>query len=135
MDRPHKGYIRQEDKQGVPLRKEVYDSGNEPLNEEKLKAYQTRFGIRDDAQGEVGQSSTVPPPPPPLYYEEPPPSPTPALEDQVHELTTIFDAFWDETQDHLSPSARTWMCFGQIWLWLCTTRRFSYAIRRTSSSS
>ena len=53
-----------------------------------------------DATGEVGQSSTVPPPPPPLSHEEPLPSPTPTLEDQVHKLTTRFDAFWDETQEH-----------------------------------
>ena len=58
------------------------------------------LGYWDDAPGEVGQSSTVPPPAPPPSHEEPPPHPTTALEDQVHELTTRFDAFWDETQEH-----------------------------------
>ena len=33
------------DKLGVPRPKEVYDSGNEPLDEEELRAYQSRFGI------------------------------------------------------------------------------------------
>ena len=81
----------------MPQPEEVYDSGNEPLDKEELKAYQTRFGIRDDSPWEVKQSSTVPSPPPPPSHEEPPPSPTTVLEDQVHKLTTRFDAFWDET--------------------------------------
>ena len=94
---PIKAIFVKKDKQGVPWPEEVYDSGNEPSDEEELRAYQTQFGIRDDAPGEVRQSSTVSPPPPPPSHEEPSPSPTPALEDQIHELTTRFDAFWDET--------------------------------------
>ena len=91
---PIKAISVKKDKPGVPRPKEVYDSGNEPLDEEDLKANQTRFGIRDDVSREVRQSSTVPPPPPPPpSHKEPPPSPTPALENQVHELTTRFDAF------------------------------------------
>ena len=58
---PIKSIFVKKDKPGVPRPEEVYDSGNEPSDEEELKAYQTRFGIRDDASGEVGQSSTVPP--------------------------------------------------------------------------
>ena len=65
---PIKARYVNKDKPSVPRLEEVYDSGNEPLNEEELRAYQTRFGIRDDAPREVGQSSTVPPPPPPLFY-------------------------------------------------------------------
>ena len=33
------------DKPGVPRLEEVYDSGNEPSNEDDLRAYQSRFGI------------------------------------------------------------------------------------------
>ena len=33
---------------------EVYDSEHELSDEEKLRAYQSRFGIREDAQEEVG---------------------------------------------------------------------------------
>ena len=32
-------------KPGVPRPEEVYDSGNEPSNEDELRAYQSRFGI------------------------------------------------------------------------------------------
>ena len=46
------------DKPGVPRPKKAYDSGNEPSDEEELRAYQSRNGILVDAQGEVGQSST-----------------------------------------------------------------------------
>ena len=77
----------------MPRPEEVYDSDNEPSDEEELRAYQTRFRIRDDAPREVRQPATVPPPPPPLSREEPSLSPTPAIEDQIHELTTRFDAF------------------------------------------
>ena len=97
---PIKATSVKKDKPGVPRPEEVYDSDNERSNEEELRAYQTRFGIQDDALGEVGQSSTVPLPPPPHSHKEPPPSPTSTLEDQVHELTARFDAFWDETQEH-----------------------------------
>ena len=33
------------DKSGVPRPKEVYDSRNEPSDEDELKVYQSRFGI------------------------------------------------------------------------------------------
>ena len=42
---PIKAIMVKKDKPGVPRPKEVYDSGNEPLNEDELKAYQSRFGI------------------------------------------------------------------------------------------
>ena len=51
------------DKPSVPRLEEVYDLGNEPSNEDDLKAYQSRFRILVGAQGEVGQSSTQPSPP------------------------------------------------------------------------
>ena len=86
------------DKPGVPRLKEVYDSSNEPSDEEELIAYQSSYGILADAQGEARQSSTQPPPPP--SHEEDPVSPSTALEDQVHDLTARFDAYWDETQEH-----------------------------------
>ena len=38
---PKKAISVKKDKLGVPLPKEVYDSGNEPSNEEQLRAYQT----------------------------------------------------------------------------------------------
>ena len=86
------------DKLGVPRLEEVYDSGNEPLDEEELKTYQSRFGIPAGAQGEAGQSSTQPlSPPPPPSQEEDPVSPSTILEDQVHDLIARFDAYWDET--------------------------------------
>ena len=60
---PIKVIMVKKDKPSVPRPEEVYDSGNEPSNEDELRAYQSRFGIRVDAQGEAGQSSTQPPPP------------------------------------------------------------------------
>ena len=60
-------------KPSVPRTEEVYDSENEPSNEEELKAYQTMFGVRDDDIREAGQSSTQPPPP--TSHEEDAPSP------------------------------------------------------------
>ena len=41
------------DKPGVLRPEEVYDSGNEPSNEDDLGAYQSRFGIPIGAQGEA----------------------------------------------------------------------------------
>ena len=61
MNTPHKGYNKE--KRGVPRPKEVYDPGNEPSDEDELKAYQSRFGILVGTQGEAGKSSTQPPPP------------------------------------------------------------------------
>ena len=51
------------DKPGVPRPEEVYDSGNEPSDEDELRAYPFRFWILVGTQGEAGQSSTQPPPP------------------------------------------------------------------------
>ena len=50
---PIKAISVKKDKPGVPRPKEVYDSGNEPSDEEELKAYQTRFRRRDDVLREV----------------------------------------------------------------------------------
>ena len=61
---PIKAIVVKKDKLGVPRPEEVYDSEHEPSDEEELRAYQSRFGTREDAQGEVGQSSTQPQPQP-----------------------------------------------------------------------
>ena len=87
------------DKPGVPRPNEVYDLGNEPSYEDELRAYQSRFGILVGAQGEVEQSSTQPPPPQPSQ-EEDLVGPSTTLEDQVQDLTTQFDVYWDATQEH-----------------------------------
>ena len=78
-------------KSGVQGPKEVYDSENEPLNEEELKAYQTMFWMRDGDRREAGQPSTQPPPP--TSHEEDALSPSQPIEDQVQDLTMRFDAF------------------------------------------
>ena len=44
-----KAIMVKKDKSGVPRPEEVYDSDNEPSDEEELRAYQSRFGIRADA--------------------------------------------------------------------------------------
>ena len=51
------------DKSGVPRPKEVYDSDNEPSDEDELRAYQSRFRIPVGTLGEARQPSTQPPPP------------------------------------------------------------------------
>ena len=63
------------DKPSVPRLEEVYDSGNEPFNEDEL-----RFEILVLTQGEARQSSTQPPPPQPSSKENPV-SPSTTLED------------------------------------------------------
>ena len=55
---PIKAIMVKKDKPGVPRPDEVYDSGNEPSDEDELRAYQSRFGIPIGTQGEVRQSST-----------------------------------------------------------------------------
>ena len=55
---PIKAIMSKKDKPGVPRLEEVYDLGNEPFDEDDLKAYQYRFVISVGAQGEAGQSST-----------------------------------------------------------------------------
>ena len=79
---PIKAMMVKKVKPGVLRLKEVYDSGNEPFDEDDLKAYQSKFGISVSAQGEARQSSTQPPPPHPSQ-EEDPVSPSTTLEDQV----------------------------------------------------
>ena len=39
------------DKLSVPRLDKVYDPGNEPSDEDDLRAYRSRFGILADAQG------------------------------------------------------------------------------------
>ena len=96
---PIKAIMVKRDKPGVPRPEGMYDSGNEPLNEDELQEYQTRFNLPVNPQGDAGLSSTHPPPPQSASGEAPS-SPTPDLEDPVLALTDCFDAFWDETQEH-----------------------------------
>ena len=93
---PIKAIMVKHDKPGVPQPEAVYDSGNEPSDEDELQEYQARFGLPIDPQGDAGQSFTYPPPPQPTL-EEASSSPNPDLEDPVLALTDHFDAFWDKT--------------------------------------
>ena len=60
---PIKEIIVKRDKPGVPRPEAVYDSGNEPFDEDELREYHSRVGLLVDPQGHAGQSSTHPPPP------------------------------------------------------------------------
>ena len=42
------------DKPGVPRPEAVYDSGNEPSDEEELRKYQAQFGLPTNPQGAAG---------------------------------------------------------------------------------
>ena len=105
---PIKTIMVKRDKLGVPRPEAVYDSGNEPSNEEELLEYQAHFGLPADPQGAAGKTSSHPPPPPPSSPPPPPPppqeedpiSPTTILEDPVLDLIARFEAYWDETQEH-----------------------------------
>ena len=93
---PIKAIVVKKNKPGVPRLEEVYDSKNEPLDEDELRAYQAMYRGRGEERGEVGQSSTQPPPP--TSHKEDDPTPPRPIEDQVEDITMRFDAFWDETQ-------------------------------------
>ena len=99
---PIKVIVVKKNKLGVPRPEEVYDSRNEPSNEEELRAYQTRFGMREDEKRDVGQSTTQPPPPPPTSHEKDDSNPSQPIEDQVHDLTLRFGAFWGEPKSIMS---------------------------------
>ena len=96
------------DKSGIPRSDAIYDSGHEPSNEEELTTYQTLFGMHEETLGAADPPSTSHPTHPSTSHPLPPPppaepavtSPSPTLEDQVQDLTTRRDAFWDETQEH-----------------------------------
>ena len=51
------------DKPGVPCPNAMYDSSNEPSDEDELQEYQARFGHLVDCKGDAGQASSHPPPP------------------------------------------------------------------------
>ena len=95
---PIKATIVKKNKLSVPRPDEVYDFGNEPSEEEELRVYQTKFGMREYEKREVGLSSTQPPPS--TSHEEDDSSPSQTIEDQVQDLTMRFDALWDETQEY-----------------------------------
>ena len=92
---PIKAISIKRDKPGVPRPEGAYDFGHEPSDEDGLHDYQARFG----SLGDIGQSSSHPPPPS-QPTEAAHSSPTPDLEDPMLSLTELFDAFWDETQEH-----------------------------------
>ena len=95
---PIKAIVLKINKPGVPRPKGMYDSGNEPSDEEELRAYQAMHERRNEERGEVGQSSTHPPPPTSHGKEDP--IPPASIEDQFHDPTTRFDSFWDEAQEY-----------------------------------
>ena len=97
---PIKAIVVKKDKLGVPRSDAVYDSGHEPSDEEEFTTYQTLFGMHENTPGTTGPPSTSHRPPPLPSAESVVTSPSPTLEDQVQDLTTLFDAFWDETQEH-----------------------------------
>ena len=49
-----KAIMVKHDKPGVPRPKAVYDSGNEPSDEDELREYHPRFGLPADPLGDVG---------------------------------------------------------------------------------
>ena len=97
---PIKAIVVKENKLGVPRFKAVYDSGHEPSDDEELIAYQMLFFMQKETPGEAGQPSTTRLPPPSPPTESNVPSPSLLLEDQIQDLTSRFDAYWDETQEH-----------------------------------
>ena len=78
---PIKVIAVKKNKSGAPRPEEVYDSRNEPSDEEELKAFQTMFGMRDEDRREAGQSSSQLPPPP-AHAKDNPSSPH-SIEDHV----------------------------------------------------
>ena len=61
---PIKAISVKKDKPGMPRPEEIYDLGNEPSDEEELRAYQTRFGSLGYGTMPRGRSDNLPPPPP-----------------------------------------------------------------------
>ena len=107
---PIKAIMVKHDKPGVPRPEAMYDSGNEPSDEDELREYQARFGLSFDPQGDARQTSSYPPPPqtsshppPPQTSSHPPPpqpsqeedliSPSTFLEDSALDLTACFEAY------------------------------------------
>ena len=105
---PIKAIMVKRDKPGVPRPDPMYDSSNEPSDEDKLCEYQTRFGLPIDPPSDAGQSSSNPPPPPPSSPPPPPPPshkedpirPSTILEDPMLDLTSRFEDYLDKTQEH-----------------------------------
>ena len=92
---PIKAIVVKKNKLSVPRLEGMYDSGNEPSDEQELRAYQAMHEGRNEEIGESGQSSTQPPPP--TSHEKEDFIPSESIKDQLHELTTRFYSFWDET--------------------------------------
>ena len=51
---PIKVIMVKRDKLGVPRPEVMYDSGNEPSDEDELQEYQAQFGLPVDPQGDTG---------------------------------------------------------------------------------
>ena len=51
---PIKALTVKRDKPGVPRPEGMYDSGNEPSDEDELYEYQARFGLPGDPQCDAG---------------------------------------------------------------------------------
>ena len=62
---PIKAIMVKRDEPGVPRPEGVYDSGNDPSDEDGLQEYQARFDLPVDREGDAGLSSTHSPPPQP----------------------------------------------------------------------
>ena len=60
---PIKAIMVKRDKPGVPRPEGMYDSGNEPSDEDELREYKAHFDLPVDPQGDAGPSSPHPPPP------------------------------------------------------------------------
>ena len=62
---PIKAIMVKRNKPGVPRSEGLYDSDNEPSDEDELYEYHARFGLPVDPQGDARQTSSHPPPPQP----------------------------------------------------------------------
>ena len=67
-----KAIMVKRDKSGVPHPDMMYDSGNEPLDEDERRDYHDRFGLPIDPQGGAGPTSSHPLPPPSSSHPPPP---------------------------------------------------------------
>ena len=88
---PIKAIVVKKNKLSVPRLEGMYDSGNEPSDEEELRAYQAMHEGRNEEIGKLEQSSTQPPPP--TSHEKEDFIPSESIKDQLHDLTTRFYSF------------------------------------------
>ena len=60
---PIKAISVKKDKPSVPRPESMYDSGNEPSDEDELRGYQAWFSLSVDPEGDASKTSSHPPPP------------------------------------------------------------------------